>query len=560
MKQQTEREPQRGDANLQISQIQFSDVPGQSQLFLQYLQNPTSLREFYPNAVGSVEDVAKFVPDVLAAYKTDRNALCDALADYNQAAGFGEATAANIELLRSADTVAVVTGQQAGLFTGPLYTVYKALSAIKLTETLTANGTKAVPVFWIATEDHDFIEVSEAFFRGRSGETFKAQYRDNSEIDNLSVGEIRINQTISSLLDEIFADLPHTEFSDGTRELLNDAWHEGRGFGDAFAATLASLMGRYGLIVLDPREAAIKKLSAPIYAEAASKADEIASALTARNTEVESKGFHSQVLVDAAYFPLFWHDDDGRRKALRKSTDGVYRAKGARRGFTLAEIERAASDNPERFSPGVMLRPVVQDYLLPTIAYFGGGAEIAYFAQNAEVYRILNRPVTTILHRQSFTVVEKKHRRVLEKLGLDITQLFRPFEETLLKLGVSNISPETSRLFADVEEKINTEFNRLDQELSRIDVTLVQNLARRRRKMLYHIAALRKKTLLAMVRNDETAGRRLTNVFNALVPNGALQERSLNVFSFANSYGLNFIQWIYDSIDLDDKDHRIIDF
>ena len=171
MDQQPVRFKEQKNGKLQASSMPFSVIPHQSKLFLDYLGDPLSLKRYYPNAVASCTEISKFVHEVLTNYKTDRDELCDALTEINSQISTGEKTLENIQLLRGSETVAVVTGQQAGLFTGPLYTIYKALSAIKMAEEMNAQGFKAVPVFWIATEDHDFDEVSQTFFIGNTGAT-----------------------------------------------------------------------------------------------------------------------------------------------------------------------------------------------------------------------------------------------------------------------------------------------------------------------------------------------------------------------------------------------------
>ena len=559
MKQEPARVPGRGNAKLLVSSLPFSEIPGQSRLFLDYLRDPVSLRKYYPNAVASPADLATFVPQVLAGYQTDREALTAALLRRNTGLGAGEATLANIRLLAEADTVGVVTGQQAGLFTGPLYTIYKALSAIRMAERLNKSGIRAVPVFWIATEDHDFDEVSEAFFVGRNGKTFRAAYRPTSYTQNSAVGLAEIDDTIESVIDEVFAESPDTEFVKDIREMMLLCWGNSATFGEAFGTTLIRLLGRFGLIVIDPLDAEIKRLAAPVYKHAVGKAAEIVDAVGERSRELEAAGYHAQVAVEKNHFPLFWHSDAGQRLALRKRGDGIYRAKGDSREFSLDELSRLAADEPERFSPGVMLRPVVQDFLLPTVCYFGGAAEVAYFAQNSEVYRILERPVTPILHRQSFTVVESKQLRIMDKLDLGIPDLFAGKEKVLLGIAEAGAAADTPKQFADVEEKINIELDRLDGRLSEIDTTLAANLATRRRKIVYHIGALRKKALLAEARRGTTTTQRIDTLFAALLPNGHLQERSLNVFTFLNKFGMNFVDWLYEAVDLDDKDHRVID-
>jgi uncharacterized protein YllA (UPF0747 family) len=256
---------------------------------------------------------------------------------------------------------------------------------------------------------------------------------------------------------------------------------------------------------------------------------------------------------------MFWHDADGVRRSLKRNGDELV-VTGAREQIDRSAIMSAAEDRPERLSPGVMLRPVVQDYLLPTLCYFGGAAEIAYFAQNSEVYRVLERPVTPILHRQSFTVVEAKHQRILHRFGLTFEALFAGLEKLVPQIVEKYLDPETAKTIADVEETINRELNRLDGAFSRIDPTLAANLATRRRKILYHISALYKKFQATQLRKDETAERQLHAAFAALFPHAALQERSISLASFTDRYGENFIDWIYNSVDLTDNGHRVIYF
>lgn len=549
-----------GASGLRTESLPFSSIPLQSKLFIDYQQNPRSLKKYYPSIVGSHTEVANRIPEVLSNYKTDRSLLCDALTRINLQFGAGSETRENIDLLRDSDTVAVVTGQQTVLFTGPLYSIYKALSAIKMSECLRGRGIKSVPVFWMATEDHDHEEVSNAFVVGSGQELAEVRISTDRNERGRSVGRIMLNDSISSAIDKLFVSLPESDFTADLRHQVELAWAAGNSFGNAFGTFLTSLLGKFGLIVVDPLNDVLKQLSTPIYSEAINHSSEIVSAITARSAELVRDGYHAQVLVEKDYFPLFWHADDGRRAALRRTSDGLLQVKGEKTQFTESELTAIAASEPARFSPGVMLRPVVQDYLFPTVCYFGGSAEIAYFAQNSEVYRILGRSVTPILHRQSFTIVEAKHARTLEKYKLEFADLFAGEADVLPKIVDKFIDPNTARRFAEAEEKINTELNRLDQALSQMDPTLAANLATRRRKIIYHIGALRKKYQFRRAEKDETIGRRIRAAFTALLPNGHLQERTLNVTSFLDRFGPNFIDMVYDSSDLDDGGHRVIYF
>ena len=547
-----------GNIVLHTENLPFSEIPHQSKLFIDYQNNPLRLKKYYPLAVESHTQISRRIPEVLANYKADRNALCDVLEEMNKSCRASEKTLENIKLLRDKDCVAVVSGQQAGLFTGPLYTIYKALSAVKMTECLTERGFKAVPVFWIATEDHDFKEVSKASVINSNGEPVEIKNEPNRCYENLPVGYVNLDDSIKTTIDELFDELPHTEFTDELRNLVAKTWQPDVDYGDAFARLLTDFLGEYGLIMLCPLDARLKKLATPVYVEAIRKSDEIVSALRERSEELENDGYHAQVLVTEDYFPLFWQSRDRTRHALKKSESGTFKTKDIEREFTLEELAELASVEPERFSPSVVLRSVVQDYLLPTICYFGGAAEIAYFAQSAEVYRILDRPVTPIFHRQSFTIVESKHAKTLRKYDLQLKDLFAGIENIMPQIIEKYLNRETGEMFTEVEENINLELNRLDRSLSEIEPTLAESLSNRRRKIIYHLSNLRTKFHNAQMRKDEVIHRQIETAFNSLLPNKSLQERTLNANSFVNRHGLYLFDWIYQAIDLDDKEHRII--
>ena len=543
---------------LQIDGIEFSEVPGQSKLFLDYLSDPLKLKKYYPSAVSEVSRVADRVAAVLDNYHCDRDLLADTLSDQNRKFGASKLTFENIDLLRKSGTVAVLTGQQAGLFTGPLYTIYKALSAIRLSEKLRSRGVDAVPVFWAATEDHDFDEIASAILLGRDSNEVEFRIAPGEGSQGLPVGSIVIPESFEREFQGGFDELPTADFAPELRRQLAEIWKPGRTIGEAFCSDLQRLFKDYGMIVVDPLDVRIKQLAAPMYRKAIELADEITPALIGRSKELERDGYHSQVLVTDDYFPLFYHTDDGVRRSLRRKAPGVYHVSETKIELDRDALVKLATTEPERFSPGVMLRPVVQDHLFPTLCYFGGGAEIAYFAQNSEVYRLLDRPATTIFHRQSFTIIDSKQSNTLKKYELKLTDLFPGYDALLPYIVDRFVNPSTARLFADAEENVNIELNRLDQELSRIDPTLAANLATRRRKIVYHIAALQKKFRRAQVEKDEIVRRQLYSLFASLLPQGGLQERRLSVGTFGLRFGDSFIKSVYDSIDLDDRRHRLL--
>ena len=548
------------EAGLRVETLTFDQVPQQTRLFLDYLRDPAALRRFYPEAVRFHYDLSARAEQVLGAYRTDRSALCDVLEQMNRGWGASETTLANIRELRAADCLAVVSGQQAGLFGGPLYTIYKALSAVKLAECMTQRGVKAVPVFWIATEDHDFAEVASAGLINRDCALGSVSVPLEIHLEGLPVGRVALDESINGTVQSLLAALPQTEFSEDLEKLLRDAYQPGRNYGDAFARLITSLIGQRGLILLDPLDPALKKLAAPLYAKAAEHAQEIAVAIANRSRELEADDYHAQVAPSENSFPLFLHDENGRRRALARTENGKYHAKGAghEREYSSEELAAWALREPERFSPNVTLRSVVQDFLLPTAAYYGGAAEIAYFAQTSEVYRLLDRPATPILHRASMTIIEKHTWRSLARYHIGLTDFFAGFDHVVARVVKEYLGKETSEAFDHTTATFNQELDALQEQLRHVDPTLAGALDTGRRKINYQIDGLRTRFQRAQIGRDEALQRQLQRAFDLLYPNKALQERSINITSLLSRHGRYVIDWIYDAIDLASTEHQIV--
>lgn len=543
---------------LQIELLPFNRIPHQSKLFLDYLQDPVSLNRFYPNAVSYHYELAKKADEVLAKYETDRDALCDALENINSRLGASEQTLANISKLRDKKTVAVVTGQQAGLFTGPLYTIYKALSAIKLSCCLNDRGVAAVPVFWMATEDHDFEEVASVELISfdchlKSVSAAKEIHKPSTE-----VGNVVLDDSINETLSEFYKLLPDTEFITDLKTLVEESYKPGIGYGEAFGRMMTLLLGEYGLIFLDPRDEKLKVLAAPLYSKAAKTAPEIANALAVRSKELEVSGYHAQVLVTEDSFPLFYHTEDGERFAMTRTGEGKYKVKDGADEFTVDELAELALRQPNRFSPNVTLRAVVQDYLLPTIAYYGGSAEIAYFAQTAEVYRLLERYVTTILPRASLTMVERHTWRTLNRYDMKLEDLFAGYDAVMSRVVEEHLGAETAKAFDRADENFAKELDSLQEELKKIDPTLAEALETGRKKINHQLHGLRTRFHKSQLKRDEASHRQIERAITALYPNKALQERHISIVSLLARHGQYVIRWINDAMSLETKDHQIV--
>lgn len=537
-----------------LSRIPFARIPGQSRLFLDHINGSPNIARFYPTYRTNVSELANLADDVLKNYSTDRDAMCEALFAINRGAGSGERAIANIERLRQPGTVAVLTGQQAGLFTGPLYTIYKAMTAIKFAVHLTSIGVNAVPIFWAATEDHDLEEVSWASVIGSDDRIAKVSIDGVLNVENRQVGSLALDESIDSTIESLFQELP-----DGSRRSIEAFWSSGSTLGVAFLKQIAELFAPFGLVLADPMNEGLRALASPMIVNAINDARSINERLRSRDAELAGAGYHSQVLVEEDYVPLFIINENGSRSALKLGDDGRFVSKFDKKMFTSAELASLATAEPGRFSPGVMLRPVVQDHLFPTICYIGGGAEIAYFGQNSVVYESLGRRVTPIFHRQSFTIVEPRIRRALNAYDIELSDLFSGADEVTRSIVERVESPATAKVLAEVDTNVAAELTKLEQEFEKIDVTLAAGFTRRRKRIEYHLATAKRKAYAAILRNTNNASRRLDAVFTNLLPGGGLQERSINVLSYLSRYGNSFLNTIYTATEPDERDHVVID-
>jgi bacillithiol biosynthesis cysteine-adding enzyme BshC len=535
--------------------LRFTDIPRTTPLFNDFLYDYQKVARFYANYGRSVEPLADHARRV-GAQQFDRKRVPDALDRINRRAGSPELTFKHIEMLRRPGTVAIVTGQQAGLFTGPLYTIHKALTVIKLAACLRDQGVEAVPVFWVASEDHDYEEVNHCRIVDREGHLKRIEYEASGHKADEPVGRVTLCEGIGQTIDELVAQLAPSEFTPALERDLRESYAEGVGFAEAFLRLMARLFHQYGVVLLDPLDEELKQVAAPLYAEAIGKSSEIARALVGRSRELVESGYHAQIHVSEDMVPLFIMDE-GRRSALTQQ-DGRFTVKGSDRSFTSEELVELAGRCPSCFSPNVTLRPVVQDYLLPTAAYIGGPAEIAYFAQLRAVYETLGRQEPCVLPRASLTIVEGRHQKTMKKYGLELRDFFDGLHPAVTKVVEHSVDRSAAVAFAETERVLNEQLDKLGEALRQTDATLSDPLKRAREKIMYQLEHLHTRFIHSSAHRDETAYRQVERAFNTLCPDKNLQERELNVYYFLSRYGPGLIEELYDAADIGFSNHKLI--
>ncbi|MFN0088550.1 MAG: bacillithiol biosynthesis cysteine-adding enzyme BshC [Blastocatellia bacterium] len=535
--------------------ISFREIPRTSRLFNDYLYNFDRVARFYDEG----RDIASLVARAgkVAAQKFSRAAVAEVLTDQNRAAGAGAETFANIDRLRQADSVVVITGQQAGLFTGPLYTIFKALTAIKLAEELRARDVNAIPMFWIASEDHDFAEVNHTKLVNREGQPATITYTACSPKEGKPVGHVKLAEGIRENIDQLIAALPESEFVPKLVEDLRASYAPGTGFADAFARMMMKLFAKFGVVLINPLDDRLKHISGELYLGAMAQAPAFASALVTESAALVDAGYHAQVYTSPEAVPLFMVDE-GRRTALVRREDGRFYLKNGEKSFAADEMLSTVARCPNCFSPNVTLRPIAQDFLLPTVAYIGGPAEIAYFAQLRPNYSLLGRVEPVVLPRASFTLIEKRHAKTMAKYGIEFPELFEGPESILKRVVERSLDQSTATVFDEAERVINEQLDRVRDSLTSVDATLVDALKGGREKILYQIHNLRTRFVHNRAKRDETMAQQIERLFAVLYPNKNLQEREINAAYFLARYGYEVIDRIYTEIDPEFHDHKLI--
>jgi bacillithiol biosynthesis cysteine-adding enzyme BshC len=531
--------------------LPFSQIPHTTRLFADFLAYTPPVREFYPRS-PHFREWAKEEASRLKYDSSRRERVCAVLERQNKSWDCSAQTLASLDRLRRG-AAAVVTGQQVGLFGGPMFSIYKALTAVKLAQEATAAGIDCVPVFWLATTDHDLAEVNHASVPGPDGSpqtlTTTSHGGAGAPVSDVRLGEeiVPVVEQVSQLLGE----------SDATR-LLREAYGPAENLGSAFARLFTRLFGGWGVILLDGSDPECHCIVEPLYHAAIERADELGAAVLARGEALDAAGYHQQVKVTASTVLLFTLKD-GARTAIHRSADGgfVIGADGER--VSQDELNRRIASAPQDFSANVLLRPVVQDYLLPTLAYTGGAAETAYFAQVGAVYEILGGRVTPIVPRFSATIVEPKIQRLLEKYGIQPTEVFQGAEVLKQRLGEKGLPQDLQTAFQATNESLEANWSVIREKLERLDRTLVDAAQTAFSKVQYQLERLRTQAARAEAQKGEVVSRHADTLTQALYPHKALQERGVAGIYYLARYGMELLHQLHDNFQSDCHHHQILE-
>ena len=524
-----------------------------SRLSADYVFSFERLQAFY---AGSPADPEAWTAAIARAQAMprDRAALVAVLDAQLAARDAPEQARAAARKLADPRTVALVTGQQAGVFGGPLYTLLKALTAARLAADIEAqHGVPCVTVFWNHGEDHDWAEVASTDVLDVDLQVHRLTVADGEGAGARPVSRVPLPADIDRVLDELGALLPPTEFRQETMALLRQCYVAGEGMADAFGRLMDQLLGPLGIVVFDGSEPAVKPWAASIVARVLSHPGHTSQLAARTGQALVEAGYHAQVTPQQDTIALFYMREG--REPLRYQ-DGAFHA-GART-WTPAAILEEAWAHPERFSPNVLLRAVVQDTIFPTIAYVAGPSELAYLAQLHDVYRFHETAMPLIVPRASGTLLDSAALRFLQRHQLPLPALRAQDEHALNALLEAQLPPAVEQALREAETGIRDRLDALRHAIPALDPTLAGAVASTTSRCDHEIRSLRAKVIHAAKRRDDTLRRQFTRVQHLAFPGGHAQERTVGLAWFMNRYGPALVPRLYESLPLEPGRHWLL--
>ncbi len=520
-----------------------------SPFYLDFLADHKSARDFFVSP--SIEDSARWV----ASSSYNRPALVEILNQQNMPYGSSTETLASIERLADASSVCLFTGQQAGLLGGPLLTLVKALGVIKRARTYQERlGRSVIPVFWIAGDDHDFLEANHTWLINRDSEPLRISY-DAVQDRALPMGETPLNDAdaLTRMHASLHECLGDTDFTASMYALIDQCYRANETLVTAFGKLMSRLTAGTGLVLFSPYDAQVKQLAAPFFQRVLDRREAIHETLAEANKQLESRHYHLQVEKSEQSCFLFINDN-GRKPIL---CDGSQFTAGER-VYTKQELHSLIAEEPQRFSPDALTRPLLQSYLFPVVGQLGGPAEIAYLAQMNHFFEVLQIPAPHHSHRPSLTVVEKRHVKFMSEAGIEFEQLTGDVEQVVNRVLSATFPHDIEANVTSLRDDFKSRFESFTVTTLTFDPTLDEFARQSLGKIDFSLKALEAKLFSSHKKRSKETRERIYRLWHTLYPNHGLQERSLNVTYFLARYGTGFVSYLLDQIDAEQSAHQLI--
>ncbi len=517
---------------------------------MDFLAGKSSARQFF--LASSLDDTVRQID----SRTYDRRQLVQILTRQNREFGSPGIAFKNIDALMDPRAVCIISGQQAGLFGHSLLVQIKALALIKKAEQLAKQLSRPViPIFWIAGDDHDFSEVAQTTVLNKEGTLTTVAYRTDRSIE-LPIGLTPLSDeaALASAVAEYRAALGESEFTGDLYQMIEQSYSSSDTFVTAFGKLMARLTSRYGLVYFNPSDPDVKQLAEPFLSDVIVRNAEVRTTVHETNDRIVSEGYHLQVeKSDAATF-LFYNGRHGRTPV--SSTGHQFEVDGS--PYSVTEFQGLLTASPQNFSPDVILRPIMQSYLFPVLAQYGGPSEIAYLAQLNRLFGLFDFPVPHHLPRPTATLVEKRFEKVMTESDIAFEDLTGDVERVVNRVLERSFPPDLERRFQETRSDMAKRFDQFTASGLEFDPSLKEFAKQTAGKIDFSLKSFEEKVFASHKKKSKETRERIYRLQHALYPNHAPQDRSLNIGYFIAKYGTGVISFLHDQLEVDETSHQLL--
>lgn len=536
--------------------VSFDSLTGSTRLFLNFICCSDTAFKYYKydfKSVSSYINAAEWIDRV----SYDRAKLADIISHSTALLDLPGNIKSNIEKLSKPDSLVVFSGQQVGIYLGPMYTVIKALTSYKLAKKLeTALNRPVVPCFWMATDDHDFEEIKTMKLMDRNGDCHESSYEPSSLDSDIPMADVILDDSIEEFRSSLSEHLIETEFSSSIKEILKNRYKSGSSVSSAFAGLFADFLGDFGIIPVDPNYPGMKKLFAPVFRQEIENYKKIFDLFETASQELLDAGYHRQVHKSGESLNLFFNEK-GRANIVHEN--GEFHLDGRDKSFSKEQLLEKLESEPEKFSPNVCLRPVAQCSAFPTICQIVGPSEAAYYAQIRPIFNYLNVPWPVIKPRMFATIVEPHIRKTIDKLNIDFASLYNDTDREISKVIKENFPSEIESRAESIRDEIKKPLKELSVSLEDKDPESFQAIEHSLKRLDQELNHLYKRLFAAHKKRHDTAIGQVKRAANFLFPQGKFQERIVSPVYFANKFGPDIFKRLEEKLNIDSVDHQLVE-
>ncbi len=517
-------------------------LPSINKFASDYVKSLPQVTDFFHYDLKEVKVYEKRYHDLMERY-FNRNELKHTIETYMSKFGMSEEVKTNLELLGQEDSVVVIGGQQAGLLTGPLYTIHKVISIIKLAEEKSKLLNKPViPVFWIAGEDHDIDEVNHVFVEQDNDFKKKSLYTDYST--KAMISDVVFEQEqMDKWLKEIFLSYEETVHTKELFEQLRDYSRKSNNYTEFFACIINNLFARYGLLLIDSADATFRSMQSAFFKSLILKHKEINAAVAGQQSRIRDFGYSCAITMDEKNANLFYYDKKDRVLLEYDNEKDVFRGKNSDIILSIEELLAIAENCPEKLSNNVVTRPLMQEAMFPVLAFISGPGEIAYWAELQKAFELFEMKMPLIVPRMNITILEQKIQKDLFDVDMDLYEALVQGAQKAKARYVAAVEDDTLSM---LHQKLKAQFERNHELLSQaallVDKGLSPLLKKNAEVITAQIDFISRKIEQSIENQHHMELSKFTRIDNALRPNGGPQERTINMFYFLNQYGVEWIE------------------